>query len=306
MFERLMAPWGLVRSGVAPDHQATKATADAFARTAAPPELPAVPRRGGRRDDQPRGSRRRYHAVIYAVGAMARPRAGYPGGDPAGQPLRHRVRRLVQRPPRLSPTAPSTSPASGRSSSATATSPSTWPGSCSVTSTRCAVPTSPTTRSSSSPTAASARSSWSGGAGRPRPPSRLLSCWGWQAPASTCRSSPRSWRSTRRRGSGRTATRQSMALYKARLIAELGSAASTDRDGEPALPALADRDHRRRRVESVRLDRNQLVLECGAVVARATDEEEEIACGLLFRSVGYRGAASPACRSRTPAACCRT
>lgn len=43
-------------------------------------------------------------------------------------------------------------------------------------------------------------------------------------------------------------------------------------------------------VESIRLQRNQLVAgEGGQVTAQATGDVEELACGLVFRSVGYRG-----------------
>ena len=46
------------------------------------------------------------------------------------------------------------------------------------------------------------------------------------------------------------------------------------------------------RVEGVRIARNELVAdESGAIRARATDAEELIPCGLVFRSIGYRGTA---------------
>ncbi|MET0198277.1 MAG: FAD-dependent oxidoreductase [Rhodococcus fascians] len=70
MFERLPAPWGLVRYGVAPDHQDTKSASEAFARTA---------RRKGFRlflntevgtDITHDELSRRYDAVLYAVGAV--------------------------------------------------------------------------------------------------------------------------------------------------------------------------------------------------------------------------------------------
>jgi ferredoxin--NADP+ reductase len=84
MFERLPTPWGLVRFGVAPDHHPTKAVTANFARTAAKPgfffhlnvevgthitheELLA-----------------HHHAVIYAVGAKSDRRLGVPGEDLTG------------------------------------------------------------------------------------------------------------------------------------------------------------------------------------------------------------------------------
>ncbi len=46
------------------------------------------------------------------------------------------------------------------------------------------------------------------------------------------------------------------------------------------------------RVESIVLARNELVRdESGAVRARDTGEREELECGLVFRSIGYRGVA---------------
>jgi ferredoxin--NADP+ reductase len=45
------------------------------------------------------------------------------------------------------------------------------------------------------------------------------------------------------------------------------------------------------RLERVVLARNRLVGEPSQQAARATDVSEELACGLLFRSIGYRGVA---------------
>jgi ferredoxin/flavodoxin---NADP+ reductase len=47
------------------------------------------------------------------------------------------------------------------------------------------------------------------------------------------------------------------------------------------------------RVEAVEVVRNQLVQEGGGIVARPTPEREVIPCGLVFRSVGYKGVAVP-------------
>ena len=47
------------------------------------------------------------------------------------------------------------------------------------------------------------------------------------------------------------------------------------------------------RVEGVELVRNELVSERGRLVARATDTRETIPCGLVLRSVGYRGVELP-------------
>jgi ferredoxin--NADP+ reductase len=48
--------------------------------------------------------------------------------------------------------------------------------------------------------------------------------------------------------------------------------------------------HGDERVEGILLGRNELVEEDGALRARDTGEREELACELVFRSVGYRGA----------------
>jgi ferredoxin--NADP+ reductase len=47
------------------------------------------------------------------------------------------------------------------------------------------------------------------------------------------------------------------------------------------------------RVEAIELVRNELVEENGRLVARPTGETETIPCGLVLRSVGYRGVALP-------------
>ena len=47
------------------------------------------------------------------------------------------------------------------------------------------------------------------------------------------------------------------------------------------------------RVEAIELVRNELVLEGGRLVARPTGRTETIPCGLVLRSVGYKGVALP-------------
>ncbi|QIX52632.1 FAD-dependent oxidoreductase [Rhodococcus sp. DMU1] len=84
MFDRLPAPWGLVRSGVAPDHPETKAVAEMFSSAF----------RGDAfefRLDVEVGEhislaelRRHHHAVVYAVGAPGDRRLGIPGEDLPG------------------------------------------------------------------------------------------------------------------------------------------------------------------------------------------------------------------------------
>jgi len=84
MFERLPTPGGLVRFGVAPDHQDTKGAADAFSRT--------MKRNGFRlflNTEIGAGVsleelRQRYHAVVVAAGAMGDRQLGVPGEDLPG------------------------------------------------------------------------------------------------------------------------------------------------------------------------------------------------------------------------------
>src|SRR6266480_2748146 len=51
--------------------------------------------------------------------------------------------------------------------------------------------------------------------------------------------------------------------------------------------------HGESRVEAIELVRNQLEEQDGRLVAVATDEHETLRCGLVFRSVGYRGVGLP-------------
>lgn len=84
MFERLPVPWGLVRHGVAPDHEQTKAVTKEYSRT--------FGREGFRlflnveigTTITHRDLARHYHAVIYAVGAMADRPLDIPGDSLTG------------------------------------------------------------------------------------------------------------------------------------------------------------------------------------------------------------------------------
>jgi ferredoxin/flavodoxin---NADP+ reductase len=84
MIERLPTPWGLVRLGVAPDHPELKAASRAYEKTAA--------RRGFRflgnveagRDITHEELTRLYNAVVYTVGAQTDKRLGIPGEDLPG------------------------------------------------------------------------------------------------------------------------------------------------------------------------------------------------------------------------------
>ena len=84
MIERLPTPWGLVRLGVAPDHPNIKAVSRAFEKTAQQPGFRFFGNVEVGRDvthDELRGL---YDAVVYAVGAQTDRQLGIPGEDLPG------------------------------------------------------------------------------------------------------------------------------------------------------------------------------------------------------------------------------
>ncbi|HUP32031.1 MAG TPA: FAD-dependent oxidoreductase [Gaiellaceae bacterium] len=84
LIERLPTPWGLVRLGVAPDHPNIKAVSRAFEKTAAQPGFRFFGNVEIGRDvthDELAGL---YDAVVYSVGAQTDRRLGIPGEDLPG------------------------------------------------------------------------------------------------------------------------------------------------------------------------------------------------------------------------------
>jgi ferredoxin--NADP+ reductase len=79
MFERLPTPWGLVRFGVAPDHQKTKSIVKAFERTALRPGFRMFLNVEVGRDIEHVDLAARYNAVVYAVGATRSRALDIPG-----------------------------------------------------------------------------------------------------------------------------------------------------------------------------------------------------------------------------------
>jgi ferredoxin--NADP+ reductase len=79
MFERLTTPWGLVRFGVAPDHQKTKAIVKAFEGTARREGFRMFLNVEVGRDIAHVDLAARYHAVVYAVGATGSRTLDIPG-----------------------------------------------------------------------------------------------------------------------------------------------------------------------------------------------------------------------------------
>jgi ferredoxin--NADP+ reductase len=84
MIERLPTPWGLVRFGVAPDHPKIKAVSKAFERIAAQPGFRFIGGVEVGRDLVHEDLVRLYDAVVYAVGAQSDRRMGIPGEDLPG------------------------------------------------------------------------------------------------------------------------------------------------------------------------------------------------------------------------------
>lgn len=81
MFDRLPAPFGLVRYGVAPDHQKIKSVTKIYERTAADPRFRFFGHVNFGTDITNADLRRYYDQVIYAVGAQSDRRLNIPGED---------------------------------------------------------------------------------------------------------------------------------------------------------------------------------------------------------------------------------
>ena len=84
MLERLPTPWGLVRLGVAPDHPKLKSVSRAFERIAEKPGFRFFGNVEVGRDLSHEDLVRLYDAVVYAFGAQTDKRLGIPGEDISG------------------------------------------------------------------------------------------------------------------------------------------------------------------------------------------------------------------------------
>jgi ferredoxin/flavodoxin---NADP+ reductase len=84
MIERLPTPWGLVRLGVAPDHPELKTASRVFEKTAAMRGFRFLGNIEVGRDVTPEELARLYDAVLYTVGAQTDKRLGIPGEDLPG------------------------------------------------------------------------------------------------------------------------------------------------------------------------------------------------------------------------------
>lgn len=84
LFDRLPTPWGLVRAGVAPDHPKIKAVSKVFEKIAAKPGFRMFGNVEIGRDLSHAQLMEHYDAVVYAYGAQADRRMGIPGEDLPG------------------------------------------------------------------------------------------------------------------------------------------------------------------------------------------------------------------------------
>jgi ferredoxin/flavodoxin---NADP+ reductase len=293
MIERLPTPWGLVRLGVAPDHPKLKTVSRAFERIALKPGFRFFGNVEVGQDLSPGDLTRLYDAVVYAFGAQTDRRLGIPGedlpgswsatelvawynGHPDFQELEFDLnveravvigngnvaldvaRMLALTPEELAPT-DTTDPAIEAIGAS---------------------------------------------------PIREIVVVGRRGPAQA------SWTTQELKELGELAGAD-VAVDPAELELDPASAASLEHDSNSqrnmeVLRGFAGREptgkavtvrlrflaspvaiHGGDRVESVELVRNRLEEQGGRLVAVPTDEHERLECGLVFRSVGYRGVGLP-------------
>ena len=81
MIEKLPTPWGLVRSGVAPDHQKIKTVSKVFEKIAKEPNFRLFANVEVGKDVSVKDLKEQYDAVVLATGAAKGRRLGIPGED---------------------------------------------------------------------------------------------------------------------------------------------------------------------------------------------------------------------------------
>ncbi len=84
MFERLPTPFGLVRGGVAPDHQKIKSVSKVYDKIAEDPRFRFFGNVRIGKDLTIEQLERSYHAIVWAIGCESDNRLGVPGEDLAG------------------------------------------------------------------------------------------------------------------------------------------------------------------------------------------------------------------------------
>ena len=288
LIDRLPTPWGLVRLGVAPDHPNIKAVSRAFEKIALRPGFRFLGNvevgRDVTHEELAEALRRRRLRDRRAD----RPPARHPRRGSPGLLARDRVRRLVQRPPRLpGPRVRPLARAGGRDRQRERRA---------------------RRRADARPDARGARADRHdrrgdrgdqrrGGEGDPRPrpprarPGGLDSGRGRRARRPRGRrhprrpGRPRARRGERGRARGGAADRQAQRRSPARVRGARARRASRERSGS-ASSVRPSRSSATSRVEAIELVRNELV---ERTVRSPTDERETVECGIVFRSVGYRG-----------------
>ena len=311
MLEMLPTPWGLVRSGVAPDHPKIKSISAQFEKTALDPRFRFFGNIVVGDHVQAAELAERYDAVIYAVGAQSDRSLGIPGEDLPGSVAAVDFVGWYNAHPHFEEMAPDLS--SGRAVVV-------GNGNVALDVARILV-TDPDVLAATDiadhalqslhdrgveevadhraarPAAGPVHHAGAARARRPRGPRRRRRD-----------RRPRRLRRHLRRGPrGRGQDRQEQHQGAARLRrTRAGGRQAPDR---VPVPHLADRDQGRRRVESIVLGRNELVDDNGRIVAKDTGEREEVPAQLVVRAVGYRGVPTPglpfddaAAPSRTPPA----
>ncbi len=299
MIERLPTPWGLVRSGVAPDHPKIKSVTRVYEKTAAHPRF------------------RYFGNVSFGEHVVARgPARALPrdrlrdrlaDGPPARHPRRRaarlargdRVRRLVQRPPR--PHRPGGRPRVGRARRRDRQRQRRGRRRADADAERRGARADRHRR----PRARGARAQPRAGGRRGRPP-RPRAGRLHQPRAARARRADRRRRGRRRRtnSSARSpCTTRPPSRTRHRGATSRSCAATpahADRRAQArraALPALAGRADRRRGRRAVAASSSCATSSCadedGALRARATEQSETISAGLVFRAIGYRGEPLP-------------
>ena len=290
VLERLPVPWGLVRFGVAPDHQNTKLVTEEFTRTLRNPKVRLLLDVEVGTTVSHEDLVARYHAVVYAVGAMGDRRLDIPGEDLPGS---HSATEFVAWYNGHPDFADRRFDLSGERAVII--------GNGNVALDVARVLLSDVDELRRTDIADHALEQLS------RSNVREVVVVGRRGPAQAAFTIPELVGltqatafgvevvpaevvlddATRDWGEGRS---ESIPLHKASTLAELGAASTDDakravlRFGWSPTEVLGD-SH----VEGVRLVRNDLALMDGAVVARPGDHIEEISTGLVLRSVGYRG-----------------
>ncbi len=84
LYDELPTPFGLVRAGVAPDHPKIKSVTRVYAKTAQHSDFRFFGNVSLGRQVTPEDLRERYHAVVYAIGTATDNRLGIPGEDRLG------------------------------------------------------------------------------------------------------------------------------------------------------------------------------------------------------------------------------